>query len=421
MNRPSLQFEAPPRWVGIALVVMCLGVLGFVWWNRLSERYADEEDYWRIAGNLVAGNGYALDAPTAFRPPAWPLLLVPFQLLRLELGTASVASALCLIAAAVLAGRLGMLLTRHRLGAIAALLVLGYPINVYTAGTVYPQMLALLAVVVMWWYLARAEGSGWRLPWRSGAALGVAAGVLALSVPTLAFTAVALLVVASVPLWRRGGSVGAVLAAWGSAGLLVGAWVVRNLITFGEFIPLSTSTGINLLLGNNPNATADSGVNADISHILQRVYSMGLSENGRSDALTREALAWITANPGDAVALYLQKMGHYFVAYDAPASAGRGSLLIAAIAWVSFGALVVFAALRWTPWVRKRFPVSFSEWTMLVIFVANAPLMAVFFTRVRFRIPLDAFLCVEAAIGLLAIGLQLLQARAGRSNSGNNT
>lgn len=413
------QDEKRLRWLTAVFLALCVAVLLYVWAVRNGERYADEMDYWSIAGNVAQGNSFTLNGvPTAFRPPAWPLLLVPAQLVGADVGAATLISAACLIVAAVIAGRLGVLLTRHPLGKLAAIFVLAYPINIYTASTLYPQMLALMCTLAMWWVLARTETNGVGRSWADALILGASAAVLTLAVPTMAFTGVAFLVACSVLLWKRRFR-GAILASWGLAGAIVGAWTIRNWLVFHEFIPLSTSTGINLLLGNNPNATADSGVNADISASLERVYSMGLSENGRSQELTREALDWVAQHPWDAFVLYLQKTAHYFVAYDAPATSGQGGTLLGVVAWAAMLGVVALTVVRWTPWGRLRFPVARAEWMMLFVFLANAPVMALFFTRVRFRVPLDSFLLVEASIGMLVVLCHFVPAlRRPRSEAG---
>lgn len=387
---------------GAVFGCLCVVILGYAWVSAANPRYSDELDYWEIAGNIASGNGYTLrGVDTAFRPPTWPLLLVPAQLFGAGLFAGSLLSVAALIGAAWVAGKLGSDVVGGSSGRLAGLFVLAYPINIYTAATLYPQMLALLLTTLMWWLVARSELES-ATPLGRMSVLGLSAGLLSLAVPTLAFTAVALLLAAS---WRplRSRNWPPLLAAWATAGATIGAWVARNWMTFGEFIPISTSTGINLLLGNNPNATADSGVNADISATLERVYSQGLSENGRSQEMVREAVRWITENPGEATMLYFQKALHYFVAYDAPATAGRGSQLLGLIAWAVWLVLIALVVVRWSPWGRRRLPALVAEHVMLWIFLANAFVMAVFFTRVRFRTPLDIFMLVEAALGLLIL------------------
>lgn len=404
------QAQNMTRWLNAVFLILCVAVLLYVWGARSGDRYADELDYWAIAGNVAQGNGFTINGvPTAFRPPAWPLLLVPAQLVGADVGLATLTSAACLIVAAAIAGRLGVLLTRHPLGRLAAIFVLAYPINIYTASTLYPQMLALLCTLSMWWVLAKAEADEADRSWSDALVLGASAGVVTLAVPTMAFTAVAFLVACSVMLWKRR-FWGGLITSWGLAGAIVGAWTVRNWFVFREFIPLSTSTGINLLLGNNPNATADSGVNADISASIERVYSMGLSENGRSRELTREALDWVSQHPWDAFVLYLQKTAHYFVAYDAPATPGQGGTVVGIVAWTAMLGILALTVVRWTPSGRSLFPVARAELVMLFVFLANAPVMALFFTRVRFRVPLDCFLLVEATIGTLIVLSRLVPA-----------
>lgn len=403
-----------PRWIGITFLVLCAVVLAYAWVSAAGTRYSDELDYWEIAGNLATGQGFIQrGAPTAFRPPTWPMALVPAQLFGLGMIGGSLTSVAALVGAAVLAGKLGRTVTGQASGAVAGLFVLAYPINIYTAATLYPQMLALLLTVLMWGMLAQSEVDGTASASRM-AAFGVSAGLLSLAVPTLAFTALALLAAATWLTWRAR-KWGAAAIGWGTAGAVVAVWVARNWITFGEFIPISTSTGVNLLLGNNPNATPDSGVNADISETLEKVYALGLSENGSSQVLVKEALQWVTDHPSDATMLYLQKVLHYFVAYDTPATANQGSHLLSVVAWVVWLAVLGLVAVRWSKWGSSRLRILFAEWVMLWIFLANSLVMAVFFTRVRFRTPLDSFVLVEAAIGSLLLVRHTLRRRGARA------
>lgn len=391
-----------PRWIGGTFLLLCLVAVAYAWQSAGDARYFDELDYWEIAGNLATGHGYTRgEVATAFRPPTWPLVLVPAQLLGVGMIAGSLTSVAALVCAAVLASKLGRVIAGHEWGAMAGLFVLAYPINIYTAATLYPQTIALLLTVLMWWMLARSERDN-DVPNRRMAVLGLCAGLMSLAVPTLAFTALALLMVAT---WfaLRAGNWGSAVVGWGSAGAVVLAWVVRNWIVFGEFIPISTSTGVNLLLGNNPNATADSGVNADISATLDKVYALGLSENGTSQTLVQEALQWMANNPSEAGALYVQKVLHYFVAYDTPATPGQGSPVLAVVAWAAWLGVLALAAVRWSKWGRRHMQLLFVEWVMLWVFLANSLVMAVFFTRVRFRTPLDSFVLVEAALGLLLL------------------
>jgi hypothetical protein len=53
-------------------------ILGFSYASGSTFDYSDEREYAELARNLVIGNGYVVQGQhTAFRPPAWVLILAP--------------------------------------------------------------------------------------------------------------------------------------------------------------------------------------------------------------------------------------------------------------------------------------------------------------------------------------------------------
>jgi hypothetical protein len=109
-------------------------------------------------------------------------------------------------------------------------------------------------------------------------------------------------------------------------------------------------------------------------------------------------------HPVDALTLYFAKFVNYFSPYNQPVTASEGSSgmrWIAIASWVGVVALVVLRL-----WWRKYLPLDRSERFFLGIFLANAFVMAAYFTRTRFRQPLDSILLVEAGIAI-ALGLGL--------------
>jgi hypothetical protein len=175
--------------------------------------------------------------------------------------------------------------------------------------------------------------------------------------------------------------------------LLVGGWQLRNYRAFDHFVFVSTNSGINLLLGNSENTTADSGTNADVRHY--REEAAGLSEVERDRFFRDSALEWIAQNPGDALELYVRKWLHYFgyrdqLATESESSGARDLLMLA-----SYGPL--FLCLLFRLLLIRRFPLGRVEGLLIALFVLNAFFMAIFFTRIRFRIPMDHLLVVVAA------------------------
>jgi hypothetical protein len=102
------------------------------------------------------------------------------------------------------------------------------------------------------------------------------------------------------------------------------------------------------------------------------------------------ARLWIEANPGKAAALYAAKLLHYFSSNDRLATAGEGSALRTVVATVAYLPLLLTLMIR--PFVKARYPWKPVELLIFALYLSNALLAAVFFTRVRLRLPADFML-----------------------------
>ena len=395
-------------------------------------RYLDEGVYLQLTQAMAEGHGYSTGAgtdPTAYRPPGYPFLLLPIHLL-----TGGSILAMRFVAVLCLAGAVwfGYLLGRRISPAVGALTAVGiacYPLVIYTANAIYPQVPALLLLLAMVEFGLRTQDGGdqdenshgrWMWAVRSG----LAGGLLTITVPSHAPTIPLLL---SFLFWRARHSVpknnpalknnpASKRIAQRTAALLLvvaavipGAWCIRNAIQLKAFIPVSTNNGVNLLLGNNPNATPSSGVNADISVYDQQAKLMRLDEVGIDRFYSDSAVRWITENPVDAATLYAGKVAHNFAHSDTLRTAGQNtSELLAALTYYPILALAVVRVL-----LIRRFPLHSTEKLTVWLIVVNVVLLAIFFTRVRFRVPLDAFTIMLA----MSTVVHLWRARVRRETS----
>ncbi len=263
------------RTLWLLLIVAALVRIGalFVTPDALS---ADPDGYRGIAENMlehgVFGHG---QIPTAYRPPAYPLLLVPcaalgrhmrfaIDALHVVLGLATVTLTF------VLARRAGM---RHVPAALAAGLVAFDPILLAQSALVMSETLAALLVVLGIFLLDHCS----RRPTLGRAALaGIALGAVAICRPgLLAFAALSAVVLPWIGVMGRGGKeekgerrkkrsgeegdgrrwrgawrtfVGVVAGVM----IFVGPWMIRNQIAIGRPKAATTHGGYTLLLGNNP-------------------------------------------------------------------------------------------------------------------------------------------------------------------------
>jgi hypothetical protein len=183
-----------------------------------------------------------------------------------------------------------------------------------------------------------------------------------------------------------------------AAAIIPVLWCVRNAVVMHAFIPVSTNNGVNLLLGNNPQATGSSGTSVDVSAYDQRAKDQKLDEVQIDKFYQSEAMSWITANPAEAAGLYVAKVVHNFAYSDTLKTEGRGaSDLLAALSYYPILALAVLRVLLW-----RKFPLHRVDKLCVWAIVLNVLLLAVFFTRIRFRVPLDALTIVLAVSTVVA-------------------
>lgn len=182
------------------------------------------------------------------------------------------------------------------------------------------------------------------------------------------------------------------------AALVVVPWTTRNACVLGGFTPVSTNSGINLLLGNSENAGSNTGVNVDISRYLEATKA--LSEKEKDVRLRQYAISWIRENPRAAINLYFFKLLNYFNFRNQLYVKTEGRHTRDIIMFLSYYPLLFLAALRLL--MYKKRPISSSEAILYLIYFGNAFVSAIFFTRIRFRIPFDTLLI---AIGAATLGL----------------
>ncbi|HEX3649531.1 MAG TPA: glycosyltransferase family 39 protein [Pseudonocardiaceae bacterium] len=363
-------------------------------------RFHDEQVYLDIVGSLAYNHGFTVDSvnPTAYRPPGYAFLLLPLHL-------ASGGSVVVLRMAGVLALAgtvwftylLGRRAHTPATGAIAAVVVACYPLLIFTATTLYPQVPALFLLLVTFEMAARALPENGRAKIGYALLAGLVGGFLIITVPTFGVTAVVLVAWLA---WRRFAnrrkvSWAAVLALILALAVLPGVWCVRNAVVMRAFVPVSTNDGFNLLLGNSPNTTADSGTDVDISRYTTFASVHQYNEVQADHYFAGQALSWIGHHPGSAAELYAEKVVNNFSYSDDLATSSQGSVLQNVVSAASYYPILLLALVRLL--MYRRWRLSPTEKLLALTIVVNILLLAVFFTRIRFRVPLDALTVVLAA------------------------
>lgn len=268
IHMPSRIFDRPGPILGVLLLAVATRAIALV---KFHELRGDPDGYRAVAENLVAGKGfgfpqppYIQGAPSAYRPPLYPLLLAPAialagdrqQATQLFIGAMQLVFGVASVGFVVLAGR-NLGLGRAASLAAGTLMALD-PLLIYSTGLVMTEATATFLVSLLIWLSSRAAGLGARF------ASGLVFGLCCLCRPT--FWAFGMLVavgwVARRVVEQRGiaGSTAPALRENCVSGLTVvlglllavTPWVARNAISMGQPILTTTHGGYTLLLPHNP-------------------------------------------------------------------------------------------------------------------------------------------------------------------------
>lgn len=295
----------------LSLIAVLFGIASIGYSLYLGDRlrYPDERWYFNdYAQNLAKQHMFSRDgvSPTAFHPPAYPLLLGGLVMLGLGVTAARLVNFLLLFLTWL---ALFFWLEKRSPGPaslFAVLLAMGYPVLFYTAGTLYPQTLGafffVLALVFFW-----QEPFRWRYAFLGGVSMGLAA----LTVPTFLFVPFFMLVFALI--FRRQLLQNALWVLVFTF-VTVAPWTIRNYLVFDRFVLISSNFGKNFIIGNAPTTTPNNGPNAAIGleNIFNEAAQRGLDEFEANQFYIQKALGFIRKDPAHYILLYFLKVLNYF-------------------------------------------------------------------------------------------------------------
>jgi len=135
----------------------------------------------------------------------------------------------------------------------------------------------------------------------------------------------------------------------------------------------------------------------------------GKGEVERDRILARAAVHWIGENPGAAAALYGRKLLYWFAPRNhlvsdrlVPGGSGAGpGWLRDAAMLLGYGVLTSILAVRLV--LVRRDPLSSLEVLLLALYLGGAMAYALYFTRIRFRLPFDWLLVAVDALFLARV------------------
>lgn len=364
----------------------------------------DEGAFQVLADNLATSGRYAdhNDKITAFRAPGLVFFLTPFSALGLEIVGMRLANA-------TLIG-LGLVLVYHLLarkagplaGLIAVMLIPAWPVVIYAGTTLYPQTLGAFLLVLTVYLLDVLVGSD-RLQHAIWTGLSYGAMLLTIPIVLLLWP-----VFAGYILWQSPRKLTHVVVFTVVAASLVGSWTYRNYAAFGHFIPVATSSGYNLLAGNSPGARYNTSLEVRFPEYVYTELS-GKSEAEANSIMTKAAIKEITADPGRIAILYLGKFLHWFdfsntLLSDQQLEGGASALAPSTRDVILFFTYLTIILPLVAHIIHARsYPFTRLELLFLTLWITSGLAYAIFFTRVRFRLPFDWLIISSNAIFLAAV------------------
>ena len=208
-----------------------------------------------------------------------------------------------------------------------------------------------------------------------------------MEVPTFLFTLMVVLGTARILELIRGRDVVLIILV---AAIAVGAWTTRNAVQFHRFVPIASNSGMNLLMGNNEQAVAtEAAANIGMGPYYQQSAARGFDEF-QSDHFYREAaVTWIKTHPGHAAVLYIEKVLNFFNIINVYSSRNQAEISAWKQVVMAAGYLLLLGLLGWRLSEIGRFPLLPREKLFLIVYVLSAFTSAIFFTRIRHRLPYD--------------------------------
>lgn len=394
----------------IVVIVILSGIIYSLYLGDVLRFLPDEKDYYDLATNITTKGIFSLDGETstAYRPPGYPLFLSVFRFLGGGVIYIRILNFLIFGLGIILVFKI--LLEEHSplAGLIGVLLVIGYPVIFFTAGTIYPQILASVLLLLIIFFYTRNPSRVWIY-----ILCGVLFGYLIVTVPTF------VLALLLFPIWLgpEGKQSKGYLVMLVVALSLVGLWMIRNYAVFGDYVFVSTNSGENLLLGNSEHTTPNGGRTINISRYTSEAAT--LSEVERDKFYRSRAVEYIRNNKLQTVRMYLLKVLNYFNFKNKLVTKSEGSQLSDAVMLLTYGLLISLFLIRLLMGRILKF--SHFEKMLIVLYFAGAFFSAIFFTRIRFRIPYDFLLIIIVALFLAELSQKLIAHRGSHIDNMSKT
>lgn len=310
----------------------------------------------------------------------------------------------------------------RRVGIFTGLVYALYaPLIYYETMLLIPVLfLFLLAAALLWLFRWLREPSPNALYWA-----GLLFGLAGIARPNILLTMPLIAVLLYLRVAKNRGTATAALTRVGTFTLAVCipvfAVTLRNVLVTGEATLIATQGGINLYLGNNPEADGFTMAMPGLppsdqlpwSQFTAWTHEVAESKSGRklsaaeeSSFWSGEAFSWATENPADFLKLSLKKLHMIFLGYENSDNGNiyqnrEYSLLSRLTLWESplhfpWALIVSLGLIGMVVQWRNKNEVA----ALYLLFLGYLPTVFLFLVTARHRLPLVLFMLPFAALGL---------------------
>lgn len=352
----------------------------------------------RIGRSIAQGNGFGniyegLSGPTAYEPPLYPYLVGGvFKLC----GVYSQLSAFVLLSInAVLSALTCVPIFRIANRSFGESRAVGsvwtwafYPLAIYWSTTwIWETVLSTLLLAVLFWLTLTMDEYEGLKPWIW---FGLLWGVAALTNPSLTsfLPASGLWAVRQFVKRNKPFLLGTIVASLVFLACLT-PWQIRNYRTFRHFFFIRSDFGMNLRMGNGPEAHGVWLISLIPSRNpaeFTRYVSMG--ETAYAAAQGHEALEFIKQNPGHFFILCAKRFLYYWAGNPRPSllqAATLTNLFEIATSAICFWGLILS--------LRRRLP---GAWLFFWLILLYPAVYYITFPNIRYRAPLEPYMIIMA-------------------------
>ena len=386
-----------PRTAKILLAaVVLLSVvlrLGFVATLDEDLYWPDPRHYDRVAWRMASGE--PLGSAVIRAPFQAFVMAVPYSIAGHSYRAAYVFQALLGGLIPLLLFLIGTRLRGYGVGLVAALLSAVYPYYVYISGALYATQTTTILLLLVVYLAVRASQTKGLAPL---VLQGIALGALILT-RSIAFVLVPVSLLWG---WQKHG-LGRALIVGLVAVATVAPWTVRNCVVTGEFIPVSVGGGREFLVGVAPGATGSSQTRTPLPEGVKELrFTMGEMEWDRY--CFSRGLEYASAEPGRYLHLYAAKFLNLYRFY--PKTMTSNEFTGSRTTWISlltYGPVLLLAIAGL--WIERR---RWKDYLPPLGAVAGFSLVyPAFTTCVRYRLPIDAYLILFAAVAVGALATRI--------------